>query len=165
MNLRIFRVFRAPLSSLSDHQCTLSRIKMVWQSKKVSKSVGRIFNKFNAFWVLLCILFNILAHFIFITTKIDFRGGFILNFLANKRHVYFYSHFSVNCQWASWGSWQSCSRSCGGGTKKRYRSKSVVAQNGGYECSGSPSMTRLCNTNKCIGTNINHTHTIPHKIS
>ena len=92
------------------------------------------------------------AHFIFITTKIDFRGGFILNFLANKRHVYFYSHFSVNCQWASWGSWQSCSKSCGGGTQKRYRTKSVVAQNGGNECSGSLEETMSCNTKVCPGT-------------
>ena len=60
---------------------TLSQIKTVWQSKKVSKSVGRIFNKFNAFWVLLCILFNILAHFLFITTRNDFRGGVILAIL------------------------------------------------------------------------------------
>ena len=104
-------------------------MKTVGQSKK---SVCHIFNQFNAFWVLLCILFNILA--------------------------YFYSHFSVNCQWASWGSWQSCSRSCGGGTQKRYRTKSVVAQNGGNECSGSNTDTQSCNTNNCPGTYKTHTN-------
>ena len=70
--------------------------------------------------------------------------------------IYFYSHFSVNCQWASWGSWQSCSKSCGGGTQKRYRSKSVVAQNGGNECSGSLEETMSCNTNNCPGTYITY---------
>jgi len=55
----------------------------------------------------------------------------------------------VNCQWASWNSWQSCSKSCGGGTQKRTRSKLVVAQNGGNECNGSNNETRSCNTNNC----------------
>jgi len=56
----------------------------------------------------------------------------------------------VNCQWDSWNSWQSCSKSCGGGTQKRTRSKLVVAQNGGNGCSnGSNNETRSCNTNNC----------------
>ena len=64
----------------------------------------------------------------------------------------FHSHFSVNCQWASWNSWQSCSKSCGLGTQKRIRSKLVVAKNGGNECNGSNNETRSCNTNNCPGT-------------
>ena len=47
---------------------------MKWQSKNRSKSVGHIFNQFNAFWVLLCILINILSLFLFITSRKIFRG-------------------------------------------------------------------------------------------
>ena len=42
-------------------QYTLKRIKTVWQSKKVSKSVGHIFNKFNAFWVLFYVSYLIFS--------------------------------------------------------------------------------------------------------
>ena len=73
--------------------------------------------------------------------------------IPNKiSYCMFHSHFSVNCQWASWGSWQSCSKTCGGGDQKRTRTKSVVAQYGGNECSGSYTSTQSCNTNKCPGT-------------
>ena len=53
---------------------TLRQMKMKWQSKNRSKSVGHIFNQFNAFWVLLCILINILSLFLFITSRKIFRG-------------------------------------------------------------------------------------------
>ena len=56
-------------------QCTLRQMKMTWQSKNRSKSVGHIFNQFNAFWVLPCILINILSLFLCITSRKRFRGG------------------------------------------------------------------------------------------
>ena len=59
------------------------------------------------------------------------------------------SHFSVNCQWGSWGSWHSCSKSCGWGTQTRYRYKSVYAQYGGNECYGSSSETQSCKIKSC----------------
>ena len=62
----------------------------------------------------------------------------------------FCSYFLVNCQWATWGSWQSCSASCGGGTKKRIRSK-VKAQNGGLDCSGDHQEFQNCGEAECPG--------------
>jgi len=54
----------------------------------------------------------------------------------------------VNCEWGAWGTYSKCSKSCGGGTKSRSRSKSVVESNGG-SCSGFPTETKNCNTQGC----------------
>ena len=58
-------------------------------------------------------------------------------------------YFLVNCQWSTWESWQSCSVSCGEGTKQRIRTKSVEAQNGGSECPEGHYETQTCNTHSC----------------
>eukprot|EP01128_Nolandella_sp_AFSM9_P004201 TRINITY_DN1848_c0_g1_i1.p1 TRINITY_DN1848_c0_g1~~TRINITY_DN1848_c0_g1_i1.p1 ORF type:complete len:516 (+),score=77.39 TRINITY_DN1848_c0_g1_i1:195-1742(+) len=55
----------------------------------------------------------------------------------------------VNCAWSAWGSYGSCSASCGGGTQSRSRSKSPAASNGGTDCSGASSESRDCNTGLC----------------
>ena len=47
--------------SFQELEFTLNQMKTVWQFKKSSKSVGSLFNQFNAFWALSCILFNIFA--------------------------------------------------------------------------------------------------------
>ena len=59
------------------------------------------------------------------------------------------SYFLVNCQWAAWGSWQSCSVTCGGGTKQRTRTKSILAQNGGLDCNGDHQESQFCGTDIC----------------
>ena len=56
----------------------------------------------------------------------------------------------VNCQWGNWYSWGGCTRSCGGGTRTRYRSKTVIEEYGGT-CSGSTTATENCNTGSCPG--------------
>ena len=56
--------------------------------------------------------------------------------------------FLVNCEWEAWGTYSKCSKSCGGGTQSRSRSKSVVESNGG-SCSGFPTETKNCNTQGC----------------
>ena len=61
------------------------------------------------------------------------------------KHIY----FLVNCQWTSWGSWQSCSVSCGGGTRRRTRTKYIIDQNGGLDCTGDNQEFQNCNTNSC----------------
>jgi len=51
---------------------------------------------------------------------------------------------SVTVTWSSWGSWSSCSKSCGGGRSERQRSCS-----GGSGCTGDGTETRLCSSNTC----------------
>merc|ERR1711981_837435 len=46
--------------------------------------------------------------------------------------------------WSIWGSWSSCTRSCGGGRSERSRSCT-----GGATCSGVGVEERLCNSNTC----------------
>lgn len=46
--------------------------------------------------------------------------------------------------WSNWGSWTTCSRTCGGGRSNRQRSCA-----GGTSCSGVRVEERLCNSNAC----------------
>ncbi|OWF44661.1 SCO-spondin-like [Mizuhopecten yessoensis] len=56
----------------------------------------------------------------------------------------------VDGNWASWGSWTSCTNTCGGGTKTRTRTCSNPARaNGGADCAGSGSDQTSCNTQSC----------------
>ena len=58
--------------------------------------------------------------------------------------------FLVNCEWGEWGSWNTCSKTCGGGEKTKTRSKTVTEAYGGT-CMDDSSMTEQCNTNSCPG--------------
>jgi len=52
--------------------------------------------------------------------------------------------------WAPYGGWHSCSKTCGGGIKYRYRSCSnPTPVNGGQTCAGSNSQSTACNTHTC----------------
>merc|ERR1712079_328177 len=55
----------------------------------------------------------------------------------------------VDCQWSSWSSNGSCSKSCGTGTQDFRRTWQVQAQNGGQPCTGSPTKREYCNTQNC----------------
>merc|ERR1712062_24627 len=55
----------------------------------------------------------------------------------------------VDCQWSSWSSNGSCSKSCGTGTQDFRRTRQVQAQNGGQLCTGSPTKKEYCNTHDC----------------
>lgn len=59
-----------------------------------------------------------------------------------------YSTFLVNCQWSNWSAWGSCTRSCGSGTQKSTRSKTVQESNGGT-CSGLSEKSQSCNNQGC----------------
>ena len=52
----------------------------------------------------------------------------------------------VNCQWADWATWGSCSASCGSGLQTRQREKAVPAQHGGSDCDGSVKESVACPT-------------------
>ena len=56
----------------------------------------------------------------------------------------------VDGGWSSYGSWGSCSVSCGGGTQTRSRTCTNPAPaNGGASCSGSATESQSCNTAAC----------------
>ena len=57
---------------------------------------------------------------------------------------------SVNGGWTSFGSYGSCSATCGGGIKTRHRTcKNPTPAYGGDDCHGSSAETTSCNTTPC----------------
>ena len=64
-------------------------------------------------------------------------------FLKKKRltHIHIGLRYLVEGSWSGWGSWGSCSTSCGYGTLTRSRGYS-----GGQPCSGSSVSTTSCGT-------------------
>ena len=62
--------------------------------------------------------------------------------------------FLVNCQWGEWNEDSECSKSCGGGTQTRSRSKIVVEKYGG-KCDGASNQTISCNKEDCPSELVN----------
>ena len=61
----------------------------------------------------------------------------------------------VNGGWSGYGSWISCSVTCGGGTKSRSRSCTKPSpDNGGDECTGEATEAENCGTASCPGETI-----------
>ncbi|XP_073439014.1 hemicentin-1 [Dendrobates tinctorius] len=59
-------------------------------------------------------------------------------------------HCPVDGKWSAWGSWTSCSLSCGGGLRQRFRECSNPApQYGGHKCEGMEYENELCNSDLC----------------
>ena len=56
----------------------------------------------------------------------------------------------INCEWDDWQI-GDCSKSCGGGTLTKTRTKKVLEKNGGKECPGSSTFTESCNIQECPG--------------
>ena len=72
---------------------------------------------------------------------------------------------SVNCEWGSWSSFSTCTKTCGGGIKYRSRSKSVSEKDGGT-CSGGTTEEESCNTQNCPGEKLIYVfHIILHEKS
>ncbi|XP_033748510.1 properdin-like [Pecten maximus] len=63
-------------------------------------------------------------------------GGYCTNINNNFVHSdYLHVHCIVDGSWGTWSGWEMCSVSCGGGTKKRFRScDNPAPQNGGNQC-------------------------------
>ena len=60
------------------------------------------------------------------------------------------SLFSADCTWSTWSSWSSCSKTCGSGSMTRSRTQ-YGPYNGGKQCSGLPTSSTSCQTNRCPG--------------
>ena len=61
----------------------------------------------------------------------------------------------MNCEWGTWGSWESCSATCGGGTEERIRVVDKPPQNGGRPCTGGSTDVQSCSTQSCVPAGIN----------
>ena len=61
------------------------------------------------------------------------------NSTVYTRHI-----ISVNCQWSSWGQYSKCTKSSGGGTQSKTRSK-IIPESGGGTCFGENEVFRSCN--------------------
>ena len=61
--------------------------------------------------------------------------------------------FSVNCQWSSWDTWTTCSKTCGigFGTRERSRTVQTPAKNDGLPCEGSRDVIEKCTIKPCPG--------------
>ena len=60
----------------------------------------------------------------------------------------------VNGGWSSWGRWSSCSRTCGTGSRNRYRRCSnPPPRNGGRSCIGTSRQSTSCTIKPCPGKN------------
>ena len=58
----------------------------------------------------------------------------------------------VNGGWSEWGSWTSCSHTCGGGSQTRMRTcTNPPPSGGGADCQGGNSQSQSCNTDECTG--------------
>jgi len=58
---------------------------------------------------------------------------------------------AVDCKWGNWGSWDDCSKTCGGGKKSRERSIATKAD-GGAQCTGETKEKEECKTDACPTT-------------
>merc|ERR1712022_76520 len=54
----------------------------------------------------------------------------------------------VDCKVSEWKKWESCTKSCGGGTNRRERAIVTINQYGGKSC-GKTSETKTCNEKHC----------------
>jgi len=79
-------------------------------------------------------------------------GGLQRPTTGEQKASYLYSTSpSVAGEWSAYGSWGSCSVSCGGGTQSRTRSCTNPAPSyGGANCSGSTTDSQSCNTQGCF---------------
>lgn len=88
------------------------------------------------------------SHYLFAWQIIDIVIGRILSFST----LNFYFTFLVNGNWAAWGEWGICSKTCGGGYRRRDRTCTNPApHNGGLVCQGSSFQLANCNIQLCPG--------------
>ena len=59
-----------------------------------------------------------------------------------------FSHLGRDCIWSGWSQWDSCTATCGGGTRTRYQTMLRMAEFGG-ECPGESFRVEDCNMADC----------------
>ncbi|CAC5375287.1 unnamed protein product [Mytilus coruscus] len=84
---------------------------------------------------------------------------------ANTQHISYKVELSIKTWerytsfdggWSTYGSWSTCSKSCGGGTRFRNRTCSnPIASNGGKNCRGGTRETNACGIKPCLGSLVN----------
>ena len=55
----------------------------------------------------------------------------------------------VDCKLTGFSEWGECSKTCGGGVRRRFRTVRFVNRNGGEPCLGSKEEGEPCNTQPC----------------
>lgn len=55
----------------------------------------------------------------------------------------------VDCEWATWGDWSTCTVTCNGGLRNRHRVERVNALHGGASCVGTTTEEEICNADGC----------------
>eukprot|EP00927_Polykrikos_kofoidii_P055278 TRINITY_DN49555_c0_g1_i1.p1 TRINITY_DN49555_c0_g1~~TRINITY_DN49555_c0_g1_i1.p1 ORF type:complete len:1251 (-),score=254.10 TRINITY_DN49555_c0_g1_i1:107-3778(-) len=55
----------------------------------------------------------------------------------------------IACKWDDWNVWNECSKTCGGGTRKKRRIVNIKAENGGKPCGGYSFLVEACKTKPC----------------
>lgn len=84
----------------------------------------------------------------------------LLSVLFMNFHILNHDNFLVDGSWSSWKLWNSCTVTCGGGSRIRNRSCDDPAPLfAGKPCSGSGQETEICNSKSCPGS-IQVTYTI-----
>ena len=78
-----------------------------------------------------------------------FRKDFVLGRRVVKQNTL---SFSVDGMWSPWGEYDTCSKTCGGGSQTRRRTcDNPKPANGGKNCAGDSEETQSCNTQGCPG--------------
>uniref|UniRef100_A0A8C2UJN2 Hemicentin-1 n=1 Tax=Coturnix japonica TaxID=93934 RepID=A0A8C2UJN2_COTJA len=91
----------------------------------------------------------------FIMCNVGFCPGrrtLLQNWLCKGLFFFYPSNFfsPLNKNWAPWGSWSTCTVSCGGGNSQRTRQCSDPApQFGGHRCEGNDIQVDFCNSDPC----------------
>jgi len=76
-------------------------------------------------------------------------GGVSCNGKRNEVAICNSHDCPIDCIWNSWGAWDGCTKTCGGGQSARLRSKRVESAYGGLECEGLSLVKQPCGEAPC----------------